>query len=298
MEWNLHPRIIGACLVGFALVAGAYVLSTFGESNFRSQPAAVAVAAAPRVAIAVTDNDNNGIEDWRDEFITTKPIILDPIDSTYEPPTTLTGQLGIDFFEDYIRSKSAGPFGSSQEEVIERAVETMSAQAVYTLYDSPDITIMTTWDNDDIVTYANTVALVITNNNIADSRGEIAILSDALSQVEPDIENIEELAEIAAAYQNMRDQTLAIPVPAFAAKQHLDLVNTYHALYESITAMAISIEDPAFALIRIKRYQDDATGLRIALQNMYDTFEPYASLLGPDDPALLFVLFSPEFNSN
>jgi hypothetical protein len=62
--------------------------------------------------------------------------------------------------------------------------------------------------------------------------------------------------------------------------------------------MAISIEDPAFALIRIKRYQDDATGLQIALQNMYDTIEPYASLLGPDDPALLFVLFSSEFNSN
>jgi hypothetical protein len=95
----------------------------------------------------------------------------------------------------------------------------------------------------------------------------------------------------------MRDATLAIPVPAFAAKQHLDLINTYHALYESISAMAISFEDPALTLIRMKRYQDDATGLDFALQNMYQSFEPYASLLGPDDPALLFVIFSPDFNS-
>jgi hypothetical protein len=95
----------------------------------------------------------------------------------------------------------------------------------------------------------------------------------------------------------MRDTALEIPAPAFAVKQHLDLINTYHALHQSISSMALSGEDPALALIRIKRYQDDALGLSIALENMYDTLTPYASLLGPDDPALLFVLFSSEFNS-
>jgi len=297
MEWKLHPRIIGACLVGFALVAGAYVLSNFGASGWQNQTATVTVANEPRVAIAVTDTNNNGIEDWRDEFITTEPIVLDPIDSTYEPPTTLTGQLGIDFIENYIRSKSAGPFGSSQAEVVERAVDTLSTQAAYSLYDTPDITIMSTWDSNDILTYANTVALAIINNDIADSPGEIAILSSALNEVTPDPEKLEQLLAIATAYQTMRDATLAIPVPAFVAKQHLDLINTYHALYESISAMAISFEDPALTLIRMKRYQDDATGLDFALQNMYQSLEPYASLLGPDDPALLFVIFSPDFNS-
>lgn len=61
--------------------------------------------------------------------------------------------------------------------------------------------------------------------------------------------------------------------------------------------MALSAEDPALALIRIKRYQDDALGLRIALENMYLLLEPYASLVKPNDPALLFVVFSSEFNS-
>jgi hypothetical protein len=82
-----------------------------------------------------------------------------------------------------------------------------------------------------------------------------------------------------------------------AVKQHLDLINTFNALHESIKAMALATEDPALALIRLKRYQDDALGLKLALENMYMTLEPYASLVKPEDPALLFAIFSPDFNS-
>ena len=298
MERNFSPRVIGACIVGFALVAGAYVLGTFGSSNFENQVgAAIAPTIAPRVAIAVEDSDNNGIEDWRDEFITTAPLVLDKASSTYELPTTLTGQLGISFIEDYIRAKNAGPFGADESVVVERAVETMAQQANYNLYDVPDITILSTWDDADILQYANTMALTITNNNVTGSLGEVDLLSQALATTDSDNAYLDQIKDIANAYQSMRDSSLSIPVPAFATKQHLDLINTYNALYESISAMALSNADPAFTLIRIKRYQDDATGLQIALQNMYKTLEPHAALLSPSDPALLFVLFSDEFNS-
>jgi len=296
MERNNNPRVIGACLVGFALVAGAYILSNFGVSNFKTQQAAV-VVAEPRVAIEVLDANNNGIEDWRDEFITTAPIILNQASSTYQIPDTLTGQLGIDFIEDLVRSKTAGPFGRTKEEVVGRAIDTMTDQAAYDLYDVPDITVLTQWEEADILVYANTVALTITNNNIAGGRSEIDILSDALKEISPDQAYIDELNDIAEAYKNMRDTALSIPVPVIAVKQHLDLINTFNALHESIGAMVIAAEDPALALVRIKRYQDDALGLRIALENMYLILEPYAALVGPEDPALLFVLFSSEFNS-
>ena len=296
MERNFNPRVIGACLVGFALVAGAYVLSNFGQSNWQTQPAAV-VVSQPRVAIEVLDENDNGIEDWRDEFVTTAPIIIEQGESTYKAPETLTGQLGIDFIEDLIRSKTAGPFGRSQEEVVGRAVDTLTGQAAYDLYDVPDITVLTQWEDADLLSYANTVALTITNNNIDNGRGEIDILSDALKDITPNQVYLDELNSIAKAYENMRDTALSIPVPAIAVKQHLDLINTFNALHESIGAMVTAAQDPALALVRIKRYQDDALGLQIALENMYLILEPYASLVGPDDPALLFVLFSSEFNS-
>jgi hypothetical protein len=296
MERNFNPRVIGACLVGFALVAGAYVLSNFGQSDWETQQAAV-VVAQPRVAIAVTDNDKNGVEDWRDKFITTAPIILNQSDENYELPTTLTGQVGIGFIEDYFRSKTAGPFGNSQEEVVGRSVSVLNEQAVYDLYDTPDITVLNSFEGTDILQYANTMALNITNNNVSGSQGEVELLSEALKQINPEASIVSELEQIAEAYKKMRDTALEIPAPAFAVKQHLDLINTYNALHFSISSMALSAEDPALALIRIKRYQDDALGLRIALENMYLLLEPYASLVKPNDPALLFVLFSSEFNS-
>lgn len=296
MERNIHPRVIGACVVGFAMVAGAYVLSNFGQSNFKTQPAAV-VVAQPRVAIEVRDEDNNGIEDWRDEFITTAPIILDQATTTFEMPDSVTGQLGIDFIESLIRTKTAGPFGPTQDELVDQAVDRLTAEAVYELYDVPDIEVVTNWNEQDLLNYANTVALTIMNNNVNGGRGEIDILSDALRDIDPNQDYIAELKQISEAYKNMRDTALTIPVPTLAVKQHLDLVNTFHALHRSIGTMAQAAEDPALALVRIKRYQDDALGLQLALENMYLTLEPYAALVGPDDPALLFVLFSSEFNS-
>lgn len=299
MQGKLNPRIVGACLIGFALVAGAYIWTEFNLEPATVQPAAVVVSqTTPRTAIPVFDADQNGVEDWRDEFIDTEPIYVDPIEPTdenYELPDTLTGQLGINFMESYLRSKSYGSFGRSQEELIGDTIDVLAIETAHDLYDTPDITILRDWENEDILTYANTIALAITNNNIVDSEGELFILFDILDG--ENIDRMTELQALADAYQAMRDETLATPVPAFLQKEHLDLINTYHAIHKDIEAMTITLDDPAFTLMRLKRYEDDAAGLGYALQNMYESLVPYAELLGPEDPAVVFVAFSPEFTS-
>jgi len=299
MEEKLNSRIIGACIIGFALVVGAYTFSNFGQPRTATQQSAALVAAdtTPRVAIAVQDVDGNGIEDWRDEFITTEPIVINENPADYEPPSTLTGQLGINFFQDYLQSKTYGPFGREQEEVITDTVEVLTQQTAYELYDTPDIIILREWEDADIVRYANTIALAMTNNNVDGSAAELDILQQTLETKEPNPANIAELQALSNAYQAMRDQTLSTPVPAFMVKEHLDLINTYNAIHEDIKAMTIAANDPAFALIRLKRYQDDAAGLGFALENIYTGLLPYASLIKPNDPALLFVVFSPDFKS-
>lgn len=297
MNGNLNPRVIGACAVGFGLVAGAYVLTNFGAAPNIQQSAAVLTSeTTARAAIAVVDADNNGIEDWRDEFIDTKPIVIEPVsDEFYDAPETLTGQLGVNFIESYLRSKTHGAFGRSSDEIISDTVQVLATETAHQLYDVPDITIMTTWEDADVVTYANTMALSITNNDVADLEGELYILSDVLDKEETD--RITELETIAQVYQQMRDDALATPVPRFLVKEHLDLINTYHALHKDVAAMAITVEDPAFGLMRLKRYEDDVTGLGYALENMYQGLVPYAALVEADDPALLFIIFSPEFTS-
>ena len=294
---NLNPRVIGACVIGFGLVAGAYVLSNFGITPIANQTAAVITnETTPRAAITVVDTDNNGIEDWRDTFVDTEPIIIEPSSTEpYEPPDTLTGQLGVNFIEGYLRSKTYGSFGRDTNELVSDTVEILATETAHSLYDTPDITILNTWEDADVLTYANTMALSITNNDVNNLDGELFILSAILEKDET--ERVSELQTIAQIYKNMRDDALATPVPRFLTKEHLDLINTYHALHKDIEAMSITLDDPAFGLMRLKRYEDDADGLNFALANMYVGLLPYASLVTAEDPALLFALFGPEFKS-
>jgi len=277
-------------------VAGAYVLSNFGEPRYQAQSAAVIAAeTTSRVAIAVVDQNENGLEDWRDEFIDTEPIVIETLpEIDYQPPETLTGQFGLNLIESSLLSQTYGPVGRNQEQIANDAIDVLEQVTRNDLYDTPDITIMRDWEDQNIRTYANTLALAIINNNITDSQGEMYILNEMLQEDAPN--RVAELEALSTTYRNMRDLALTTPVPAFLTKEHLDLVNTYDAIYHDISAMTEANDDPVVTLLRLKRYEDDATGLGLALENMYNALLPYASLIQPDDPALLFVSFSPDFN--
>jgi hypothetical protein len=294
MQGQPNSKIVGATIVGFALVGGAFTISSLqAPKQPIIQAAAVSSATALRVPIPVTDTSGDGIEDWREEFITTKPTIIDRDLSDYTLPQTLTGQTSIAFLEDVIRSRGYGPFGRSEEEVIQNTVNKLGKEANYKIYDTPDIIIMSKWDNDDIRNYANTVAATVYRHSIPNMDGELEILLDLVSNINKP-QRYQELLSLVEVYRGYRDDTLKIPVPAFLVKEHLDLINTYHAIFEDITGMTMYDVDPAITLLRLKRYQDDATGLAYAFQNMSLALEPYADYFSVDDPALLFVLFHPD----
>ena len=61
--------------------------------------------------------------------------------------------------------------------------------------------------------------------------------------------------------------------------------------------MTAAVDDPAFALLRLKRYEDDATGLSLALENMLIGLVDYSHLFSANDPAMLFIIFSPNQNN-
>jgi hypothetical protein len=150
---------------------------------------------------------------------------------------------------------------------------------------------MSTWQEQDIRTYANSVASAITNNSDANLENELIILKDIINR--NDRERLNELKKLEDVYRKTLEDTLKIPVPSIYVKQHLDLINTYLAIQKDIEAMTMSFDDPAYALLRLKRYEDDSKGLYLALQNMYKVLEPHAGLFTASDPAVLFVLFSP-----
>jgi hypothetical protein len=238
----------------------------------------------------VTDNDQNGIEDWRDAFLTAEPIIIGEPTASYTPPTTITGKLGVSFFQDIVRAKNYSVLGRTQEQVIADTVTELSKETNQTIYGVKDISVLDGWTDEDIKNYANAMAGVIDRNSKTELEGELVILNDIMTH--GNTERVKELEIIAAAYKSMRDESLLVPVPRILLKQHLDLINTYEAVHKDIFAMSFSLEDPAVALLRIKRYEDDVLGLRVALQNMFDSLQLYADLFTASDPALLFASFN------
>lgn len=294
MKGNINPKILGSTVIGFALVAGAYTISHFGEPHRTYQPADIhSAVSTERVAIAVADSNNDGIEDWQDEFITSKAVVLNQASSTYTTPDTLTGQMSVGFMENIIRARGYGPFGSSDDEIIKNTIDVLSSETSNSLYDIPDIIIMDEWDDQDIVNYANTAAATLYRNSVPDLEGELEILHDIVTN--NNVSRMAELQTLAEVYRGYKDDTLKIPVPKFLVKEHLDLINTYNAILFDIEGMTLAFDDPAVTLLRLKRYEDDATGLVYALQNMYRALEPYSNHFSVDDPAILFTAFSPDY---
>ena len=285
-----NPKVIGAFVIGFALIAAAFTLSNFNKPTAINVASTISSDAPPRTAIAVADEDQNGIEDWRDEFVTSEGVILNSGSTTFEFPATYTGKLGIDLLEGVIRARSAGPFGRSQDEVISDTVETISKETAFTFYDTKDISIMKNWNENDIRNYSNAMAGAILDIKIDGAENELFILNDIMTRGQTD--RINELKMLGDGYKSLRDTTLTIPVPALFVKQHLDLLNTYNALHHDITGMSQGLDDPVVALMSLKRYEDDALGLQIAMQNIYVALTPYAGLFTQNDPALLFSTFS------
>jgi hypothetical protein len=290
MIGHVNRKIVGAFVVGVGFVSIAYIYNNLSLSQI-SHPAAVNRATVPtRTAITVTDKDSNGVEDWRDTFATTKAVIADTGSTTYEYPTTVTGQLSIQFLEDFIRSKYAGPFAPNKEQIVERTVDSLSEATKQKLFDTRDVIIMDRWTSEDVKTYANAMATALDVNNLDGSDTEMDILNDVLNNGKT--ERLPELKALADMYRNILEDSKAIPVPAPLLKQHLDLLNSYSALEGDISAMSVVNDDPMIAFVRFKRYTDDATALRLSGENMYNALQPYAGQFTESDPAIIFSAFS------
>lgn len=295
----INQKILGAFVVGFAMVAGAYTLSNFNAPKIDTSNEPVyglaAATTADRNYITVSDANDNGIEDWREEFVNDTPLVIDtevagPVQ--YTPPTSVTDTIGIQLFQNFLQAKGRGSVGPSTDQVVTDTAELLRSTAVQDYIYKMDQIQVVNRDENSVRTYANTIGQILVNNNVANSEDELVIIDRALRT--ENISELDKLDPLIAMYKNMRDQTLNTPVPAGFEKQHLDLINVYNAVYATLDGMKLAFADPVVALLRVQRYQDDATGLGIALQNMYRVLQPYDALFTDNDPAMVFLAFSPQ----
>jgi hypothetical protein len=292
MDIYQNPKIVGAFLVGFAILAGTYLVSDFGEPRSALPANVVAAEAAPaRVFIPVSDQNIDGVEDWREQFVS-DPVVTERTTSAtdYVPPTTLTGKLGVSLMEGLILSKGAAPISRPQEMVVADTVEEISRIATAdTIYDVKDITMSSDLSDTALRLYGNTLAEILLSESKPELDNELLLLRDYLAS--PGTKDATDLRALANVYKGYRDRTLRTPVPTYFVKEHLDLINVYNAMYINIDTMTKADEDPMLTLARLKRYEEDVEGLGLAFSNMYKALEPYARVFEMNDAAIIFVNF-------
>jgi hypothetical protein len=296
IDIRANRKVVGATFIGSGLVLGALVLNNLEQNFAPIVPAATPVRAITtsvpdRAFIPVVDSNNDGVEDWREEFVVQAPIELPAASTTvvFEMPTTVTGQVGIQVFESLLKTKADVQFAQSNEVIVDRTTDKISGLATDVLYTTNDIEVIPT-DPVAIRRYMNMMGQSLISNNVPNSKGELQIVYTALQTNDETL--IAELDPLAAMYQKLRDEALATPVPERFATDHLNLINAYHAMYQNINNFKLIFEDPLVALLRIKRYQDDATALALILNAMYRNATPFQSLFTTDDPATVFISFS------
>lgn len=297
MEDQNKFKVIGALVVGFAIVAGAFTLKNFGKTDFAkpvaTDTAAVAIAAAPnRVAIPVRDSNSDGVEDWQEEFFdnTKKTIILDAAganDPNYEVPKTLTGQTGISVLREMVNMKGLEGFGPTEEEIIAGVADSVREFAADDIIDSTQIKIDMESSPQAIRTYANALANIVIEHGLNETVPEVDSLRALVLSGKTD--SIKDLQAVAAVYDTLLKKTMALEAPIAVAKEHLDLVNVFQAIKADVDSMTIAEEDPLATFARLKRYQNDAQGMVYAIQNIYKAIEPYAAEFERTDPAILLV---------
>ncbi len=296
MNGSSRSRIIGAFLVGFAIVAVSYAVNFFGQPTIASDQPAIVSEAPLRSTIEVTDSNQDGVEDWQEEFVDIAPVILNnSTDDDYELPETTTGQAALALIQRAVLAKTHGTFGDSQEEMVKKTADSIKAQSGDKIYSIKDIIISKDTADQDIRNYGNALANAILDNDVQGLRDKLLILKNVLESPTPSQEDLDELKVIADIYLNTRNATLNIPVPKTFVKEHLDLINVYNAYHQDIVAMYKVHEDPLLTLVRLKRYEDDATGLRLALQNMYFALKKHERVFEEGDSAAFFNVFDPNF---
>ncbi len=286
-----NSKVVGAFVVGLSLVTGAYVLNNFGQNySPTTTPQSITTVEAPlRMPIPVSDTNNDGIEDWQEEFVSTNIVNVQNGSDSYLAPETLTGKIGVSFIEEIILAKGYEEFGPSTEEVIDSTVNTIIKSTEDKIYDIKEITIIKTTDSGSVRAYANAHASALIDNNVPDLRDPLVILKEVVDgKTDPGLKELETLSEV---YRKIRDSVLRIPVPSTLAKEHLDLINIYNALHEDLKGMGKSGEDPLVALVRLRRYEDDTLALGLALQNLGRTLKKYNFEYTESDPSVVFLAF-------
>jgi hypothetical protein len=296
-----NPRIVGALLVGIALVVGAFYVRTSAAET--PQEAAIAVADTPRQYIPTQDSDQDGMRDWEEELYGTNPERADSFTKTQtstssapaydDLPDTVTKKFAINFFSDYLQSAATGKEmdDETKAQFLQDAATYATEESADRLFTSADLTLGTSNDAAAIREYGNRAAEALTKYTVSSKENEIMILEHALQT--DNKADLAPLTGILDSYNKSLSDLLIMTAPPALADEHLELLNDVLALRNNIAAMQRTFEDALPAMVRFQRHPDDIVRLKATLGAIAMSLQLHGASYGSDEPGSFWSAFTP-----
>lgn len=259
-----HKPILAALLLGTVLVAFALIKGQQPSAQQTDGQLTVVTEAPERTFLQPEDSNENGIPDWQEALVRTEVLAasLPSASSSNWKPQSLTDSFTVAFIEGYLRNKTYGQLGRSQEDFASLSADMLGEKMLDKPIGQQEIMIDSRTDTEALRAYGNGI-MAIMNKYPAPPENEVTIIDNALRANNP--QALEKLDPILNAYRGMVVDMKLIPVPSTYVAEHLALINTYQGVANDIEAMRSTFTDPALAMVRMKRYKSDVTAMAEAI---------------------------------
>jgi hypothetical protein len=272
------------------MVVGAWSLNALQTAIPNESTAAIVSAVAPRSPIDVRDSNGDGVEDWKEPFLTASPVFLSR-DDDFLRTDNLTQNVGITLVEQLLLQQASGLPSAGSGAIVAEAIG--NAEALLPSMAAPTLASLTIIDDTTTSTlrsYANTLATILESSTAGGARHELLAARDAATLGGEQYQK--EVLAVAAMYDRAYEQTIGLPVPEVFQAEHLALATALNSLRTDIRDLATPLNDPLKALVRLKTYEQNALALGLALQGLHRALLPYPTLFTADDAALYFARFA------
>ena len=270
-------KVVVVGLVGVVIIVGTLLFIKGGNSATGEDERDNIVASAPNVKdLAEIDSDMDGLRDWEEALWNTDPKNPDTDgDGTsdgneateqnklVETSTTkesamssqvfsVTNELAKGVFANYMQTKS----GDVPQQIVDSTNLSLVDQALTAgqikSYSEKDIITLPETSQSALTDYGQKIGIIIQNNIYHTKQDEPELMKQLLES--RDTSDAKNLADAALVYKVISDKLLAIPVPKVpnVIAFHLNLINSYYGMYQSILQMSVALEDPVIAMIGLK----------------------------------------------
>lgn len=203
-------------------------------------------------------------------------------------PTTLTDQIGRDFFAHYIDLKQSNltTDNTAVQSVVTNTLDkAVGGASQPKLYSSTDIRVSANEDAVSIRAYGNAVGTVF---SLYAPRTDAATIASSAFE-KGDMKLLAQIDPIITEYKKTISAMTQLPVPAPLAEQHLALTNGLSSMLYVSQGLRLADKDPMQSMVALGTYNTAITILRGALQGMKTYFDSRNVFFSGNEQGTMFL---------